>query len=114
LQRQGLDMPGTGAELDSISNCENKDLKNIENSKGTDKGTDSAFSTEKAVCIDENLDPDDRLKEPTQPTPDNTRLAVLADLLADLPETERQILIADLPTADRVTIARILIERQRD
>ncbi len=34
------------------------------------------------------------------------KLAVLADLLADLPTAERRDIIASLPTADRAAIAR--------
>jgi hypothetical protein len=34
---------------------------------------------------------------------------VLAELLAYLPEVDRRELIADLPTSDRVAIARLLI-----
>ena len=47
--------------------------------------------------------------EPTEPT-DETRLAFLAELLAALPETDRRSLIADLSPADRVAIARKLID----
>ena len=50
----------------------------------------------------------DTLTKPTKPA-DETRLAVLADLLADLPEVDRRELIADLSPADRVAIARRLI-----
>jgi hypothetical protein len=50
----------------------------------------------------------DTVTKPTEPT-DETRLAVLADLLAALPEVDRRELIADLPTSDRVAIARLLI-----
>ena len=42
---------------------------------------------------------------------DTHRLAVIADLLADLPEQERREVIADLPPADRAAIARLLIGR---
>jgi hypothetical protein len=51
----------------------------------------------------------DTVTKPTEPT-DETRLAVLADLLAALPETDRRSLIADLRPADRVAIARIFID----
>lgn len=37
-----------------------------------------------------------------------TRLAVLADLLADLPAPERREVIASLPPTDRVAIARLI------
>ncbi len=40
------------------------------------------------------------------------RLEVIADLLADLAEAERQEVIAQLAPADRVTIARLLIGRR--
>jgi len=43
--------------------------------------------------------------------PEADRLAIIADLLADLPESERQAVIADLAPADRHTIARLLIRR---
>jgi hypothetical protein len=52
---------------------------------------------------------DNPLTKPTEPT-DETRLAVLADLLAALPQADRRSLIADLPPADRVAIARKLID----
>jgi hypothetical protein len=41
------------------------------------------------------------------------RLAVIADLLADLPDAERREVIAELPPADRAAIARLLIGRDR-
>ena len=50
----------------------------------------------------------DTVTKLTEPT-DETRLAVLTDLLADLPEADRRELIADLRPADRVAIARRLI-----
>jgi hypothetical protein len=50
----------------------------------------------------------DTVTKPTEPT-DETRLVVLAELLADLPEVDRRELIADLSPADRVAIARRLI-----
>jgi hypothetical protein len=40
-----------------------------------------------------------------------TRLAVLADLLAELPAPERREVIASLPAVDRAGIARILVSR---
>jgi hypothetical protein len=39
-----------------------------------------------------------------------TRLAVLADLLTDLPSPQRREVIASLPAEDRATIARMLID----
>jgi hypothetical protein len=39
----------------------------------------------------------------------DAKLAVLADLLADLPTAERRAVIASLPAADRVAIARLLV-----
>ena len=104
-------MPGTWAELNFLSNFKNNKLQNLENSEGTDKGTDSAFSAEKVGCINEQ-DSDGTLIKLTNPQADDEiRLAVLTDLLADLPETDRRELIADLTAADRVTIARLLINR---
>ena len=50
----------------------------------------------------------DTVTKPTEPT-DETRLAMLADLLADMPKVDRRELIADLSPADRVAIARRLI-----
>ena len=38
----------------------------------------------------------------THKSTDSDRLAVIADLLADLPETNRRGVIANLPTTDRV------------
>ncbi len=43
---------------------------------------------------------------------DADRLAVIADLLADLPVAERRAVIDELAPADRVAIARMLIGRQ--
>ena len=40
----------------------------------------------------------------------DAKLAVLADLLADLPSPQRREVIAGLPAADRVAIARMLID----
>jgi len=40
------------------------------------------------------------------------RLAVIADLLADLPEQQRREVIADLPAGDRAAIARLLIGKR--
>jgi len=42
----------------------------------------------------------------------NAKLAVLADLLADLPGPQRRQVIASLPLADRVAIARLLVLQQ--
>ena len=39
------------------------------------------------------------------------RLAVIADLLTDLPDAERREVIAELPPADRAAIACLLIGR---
>jgi hypothetical protein len=50
----------------------------------------------------------DTVTKPTEPT-DETRLAILTELLANLPEVDRRELIADLPASDRVAIARQLI-----
>ncbi len=50
----------------------------------------------------------DKVTKPTEPT-NETWLTLLADLLAALPEADWRELIADLPTADRVAIARLLI-----
>jgi hypothetical protein len=41
-----------------------------------------------------------------------TRLAVLADLLADLPAAERREVIASLPSTDRAAIAKLLVSPQ--
>jgi hypothetical protein len=49
--------------------------------------------------------------EPAQADADKARLAVIADLLAELPDAERREVIADLPPADRAAIARLLIGR---
>jgi len=38
-------------------------------------------------------------------------LAVIADLLADLPEDERRGVIADMAPADRVVVAKMLVAR---
>ena len=38
-------------------------------------------------------------------------LAVIADLLADLPEDERRSVIADMASADRVAVAKMLVSR---
>ena len=51
--------------------------------------------------------------EPVQAEADKDRLAVIADLLADLPDAERREVIAELPPADRAAIARLLIGRNR-
>ncbi len=51
--------------------------------------------------------------EPAQADADKARLAVIADLLADLPDNERREVIAELPPADRAGIARLLIGRNR-
>ncbi len=47
--------------------------------------------------------------ENTHKSADSDRLAVIADLLADLPQAERRAVIADLAPADRVTIAGLLM-----
>jgi Mg/Co/Ni transporter MgtE len=53
--------------------------------------------------------------ESVQQTADSgaDRLAVIADLLADLPDAERREVIAELPPADRAAIARLLIGSNR-
>ena len=43
---------------------------------------------------------------------DAEHLAAIADLLADLPQTERREVIAELVPSDRVAIARLLIDRR--
>ena len=60
------------------------------------------------VTVSSQQGADDTLTKPTKPT-DETRLVVLAELLADLPEVDRRELIADLPASDRVAIARLLM-----
>jgi hypothetical protein len=50
--------------------------------------------------------------ENTHKSDDSDRLAVVADLLADLPQIERRAVIADLAPTDRVTIAGLLINGQ--
>jgi hypothetical protein len=60
------------------------------------------------VTVSSQQGASDTVTKPTEPT-DETRLAVLLDLLAALPETDRRELIADLPTSDRVAIARLLM-----
>ena len=61
------------------------------------------------VTVSSHQGAGDTVTKPTEPI-DETRLAVLVDLLAALPETDRRSLIADLSTADRVAIARKLID----
>jgi predicted DNA-binding ribbon-helix-helix protein len=41
----------------------------------------------------------------------SAHLAVIADLLADLPEDERRGVIANMASADRATVARMLVAR---
>ena len=57
------------------------------------------------VTVSSHQGASDTVTEPTA----ETRLALLADLLAGLPEVGRRELIADLSPADRVAIARQLI-----
>ncbi len=47
--------------------------------------------------------------ENTHKSGDSDRLDVIADLLADLPQAERRVVIADLAPTDRVTIAGLLV-----
>ena len=65
-------------------------------------------SDPEAVTASNHQGPSDKVTKPTKPTHE-IRLAILTDLLANLPETDRRELIADLPTSDRVAIARRLI-----
>ena len=60
------------------------------------------------VTVSSQQGASDTVTKPTEPT-DETRLVVLAELLADLPEVDRRELIADLPASDRVAIPRRLI-----
>ena len=60
------------------------------------------------VIVSRHQGASDTVTKPTEPT-DETRLAMLVDLLAALPEADRRELIADLPASDRVAIARRLI-----
>ena len=53
----------------------------------------------------------ENVSEPVNPHFD--RLAVIADLLADLPQAERREVIDELPPSDRAAIARLLIARGR-
>ena len=66
-------------------------------------------SERETVTVSSQQGASDTVTKPTEPT-DETRLAVLADLLAALPEADRRSLIADLRPADRVAIARKLID----
>lgn len=61
------------------------------------------------VTVSSHQGASDTVTKPTEPT-DETRLAFLAELLAALPGTDRRSLIADLSPADRVAIARKLID----
>lgn len=45
---------------------------------------------------------------------DSAGLAVIADLLAELPEDERRSVIADMVPADRVAVAKLLVTRLTD
>ena len=60
------------------------------------------------VTVSSHQGASDTVTKPTEPT-NETRLAMLVDLLAAIPEIDRRSLIADLSTADRVAIARRLI-----
>lgn len=46
----------------------------------------------------------------TETVEGDDRLAMIADLLADLPQAERRAVIADLAPTDRAAIARLLID----
>jgi hypothetical protein len=52
--------------------------------------------------------------EPAPANTDKARLAVIADLLADLPDAQSREVIAELPPADRAAIARLLIDRNSE
>ncbi len=51
--------------------------------------------------------------EPAHAEADKARLAVIADLLCQLPETKRRDLIEELPPVEQERIARLLIERSQ-
>ena len=59
------------------------------------------------------LGPDEHENGAESPESGTDRLAIIADLLTDLPEAERREVIADLPPTDRAAIARLLIRRDR-
>ena len=86
----------TGLEPDSVTICKSKHLQNSPESGGAESGADSTETDPKAPPLD---------------AADTTRLAVIADLLADLPEAERCEVIAELAPTERVEIARLLIAR---
>ena len=94
-----LDVLGvTGLEPDSITHSKPKHLQNPPESGGAESGAES-------VGTDPNA--------PPLADADTTRLAVIADLLADLPDAERRDVISELSPADRVSIARLLIGYDR-
>ena len=57
--------------------------------------------------------PSERENVPESADSEPDRLAVIADLLADLPEADRREVIAELTPADRMAIARRLIGRAK-
>ena len=93
-------------------------------SHGTADGTQPAKTTENGTAAgglgsqDTSAEPTvipattpgDTVTKPTKP-PEEPRLAILADLLADLPEADRREVTADLTPAQRVALAKLLLKR---
>ena len=73
-------------------------------------GTDSQDSNNQEVPTGQECACTDACTKGIENGPNSAdRLAVIADLLADLPEQQRREVIADLPPADRAAVARLLI-----
>jgi len=83
----------SGLEQRDVTDFNSSRLRNQPSSSGAESGAESADSAPKAL------------------ESDTDRLAVIADLLADLPQAGRREVIAQLPRADRAAIARLLIGR---
>ncbi len=88
-------MTPRGLEQGNVTDCKSKPLCDSPKTGGAESGAQSAKNT----------------PESPDTNPDTDRLAVIADLLSDLPQAERREVIAELPPADRAAIARMLIGR---
>lgn len=84
-------LPPRGLEQENVTTSKSKLLGNSQKSSGAESGAQSAENASNQT----------------------NRLAVIADLLADLPADQRKEVISELELADRVAVARLLIHSGR-
>lgn len=90
------------------TNCDDSPLGHISAAHALDHAPDSQND------VAPTTSPDAPATQAGKEAPLPDRLELIADLLADLPQTERREVIAELPPSARAAIARLLIGSRRD